>query len=231
MYVRFKYPIRLLSINTYPATQPLNNVATPGKGEPFKLSDRWLEWIYAHNGEQEARYLLKEHSGWVNAWAGDGTPISESLTMGGNIGKVLQAENGGYWIDTLQPSSDFPGVGDNLLIHKFTCWNFFHNHPALPGTGLHIYYPFLTARPVWVSGKQVEVFASEPAPYWPGMTPSTIGFQAVMRAGAIVYQRPGEVKIRKVYVDELVWVSSEINGWAQIGDKRWVEETWIRRVP
>lgn len=226
-YVRFKYPIRFINLTTYPATQPLNNIPANGKGQNFKLTDKWLEFIYSINSEQSARYLLKAKSGWVNQLAADGTPISESLTMGGNVAIIDGEEGNFYKLYSLHPDDPLPALGDNTIVHKFTCWNIFRNRPALPGIGLDVYYPFLTAKPVWVSKNQVEVFGSEPLPNWPGLEPHLI--QAVMLEGAIIYQRPGEVKIRgPIPTAEYVQVLSEYNGWTKIGDKRYVASKFIR---
>ncbi len=56
------------------------------------------------------------------------------------------------------------------------------------------------------------------------------GYPAVVLKGTVVRQSPDGVKIYVTASDLLVRVISEVNGWAKIGDKRWVELARVRRV-
>lgn len=232
-YVRMKYRWRLTASGLVnpPATVVIRNSPNAiNKGATYKLSNRWLEWIHKNNGYQEARYLLKEHSGWVNKWAGDGTPIAEAVDLGGNVREVERIEGNFAKLVSLLPNDLTPEKDNYLLVGKFTSVTP-TNEPRLAGPGLHVYYPFVINGEAWVSLDWVDLFSYKPEPLWPGGAPADLsGYAAVILKGTVVRQQPEGVKIYVVSSDTIVRVISEVNGWAKIGDKRWVTIASVRSI-
>lgn len=221
MYARFKYKWRLTPLPVPPATVIIANRPRYEKGAAFHITAEVLDWIRRNNGEQEARYLLKDRSGWVNAY-----PMTESLTFGGNVAEVERIEGNFAKVVTLLPGAfmSLPAGKDNhLLVHKFTAVSP-TNQPRLAGAGLHVYLPFIVNGDAWVSLDWVDIFTSQPEPLWPGGAPVDLaGYPAVVMKGTVVRQSPEGVKIFVTTGSLVVRVISEVNGWAKIGDKRWVE--------
>jgi hypothetical protein len=103
----------------------------------------------------------------------------------------------------------------------------------LPGDGIEVFYPLLTKEDAWVPENQVTLFEDTlPEPIFPGGSVSLAGFAAVALAGAVIRQAPRDEanKLYKLYKSTEVWVTSQINGWAQIGYKQFVDEKFIRRI-
>ena len=51
--------------------------------------------------------------------------------------------------------------------------------------------------------------------------------QALVRAGAVLYQRPGKAKITKLSKDTVCPILSEMPGWVQVGELLWASSTDI----
>lgn len=228
-YVRFKYIKRVLSIGTYAATVPVNNRPLLGKGDVYHLTQDWIAGLYEIQTARAAHYLLNPELGWVNHYDGRGMPMSECLTMGGNVAKVKEYSGGFYLLEAVVPTDPMPALADHLLMHKFTCLNIWGKiAPPADGT-MEVFYPFIINGSAWIHESKVDVFDVQPDPIWPALlTAPAATYNAIMLKGAIVRQSPGGSKIRVVLADEKVTALSTVKGWVQIGDKRWVEERYIR---
>lgn len=223
-FVRFKYIPRPTLLPLPPATCQINNRALVGKGPSFKLTDRFINWVKVNNGEQEARYLLKDRSGWVN-W----NLTAESVTMAGNVAEVEYVSGNFAKLVTLHPNSPLPALGNILLSHKFTCVTS-GGVMRLPADGIHAFFPFVILGEAYIRLDKVDVFESMPAPLWPGVQPDAMpGYAAIVLKGTVVRQSPGGNKIYVAPSDFEARVTSEVQGWAKIGDKRWCELSRIRR--
>jgi len=198
------------------------------KGAAFRLTPEVIQWIYENNGEREARYLLKDRSGWVNA-----NQIAESVDFGGNVREVDRIDGNFAKLVALRPgaSMSLPAGRDNyLLVGKFTAVTPL-GQPRLAGAGLHVYFPFIINGDAWVRLDWVDIFVNKPEPLWPGGAPADLaGYSAVVLKGTVVRQSPGGVKIFVTASDMAVRVISEVNGWAKIGDKRFVDLARVRPV-
>lgn len=235
-YVRFRYLKRYLSLGVYPATDIISNrpYMPVLKGPSYKLSQRWVNFVYATNTANIAKYLLREHSGWVNAVAEDGFPIAESVTMGGNVAEVLEKFGVFYRIKTLKPNSALPDPKDYTLVHKFTCLSS-TGVIRLPGYGFDAYYPFITEGDAWVHESEVDYSELKPYPIWPlaGTTPQppvVVGYLAKTTALVIVYQRPGESKVGTLPAGTIVDVTGEFSGYSKVGDKRYIDSRFLKRI-
>ena len=165
-YCRFLYKWRqtVSGLVNPPATVIIANRPRYEKGAAYRLDAEALEWISRNNGEQEARYLLKDHSGWVNAY-----PNCESVTFGGNVAQVECIDGNFAKLVTLKPGDPIPGRDNHLkplLVHKFTAVAP-DNSPRLAGDGLHVYFPFVINGDAWVSLDWVDLFPSQPEPMLP----------------------------------------------------------------
>ena len=223
-YVRFKYMWRWTGLKIVPAT--VVGADTPGgtKGEPTRLSQRWQAAVQLLNPEH-ANYILKNGSGWVNAM-----PNAEKVAFAGNVGMGLAHEDGCWLVDALRLDDPIPDPGDILQVHRFTCVDAL-GRPRQPGSGFDAWVYLLSNGPMWVKESTVDVFSAQPDPVWPGGAPPDLGgYAAVVLKGTVVRQSPAGVKIFVLAQDTVYRVISEVNGWAKIGDKRWVELGRVRPV-
>lgn len=234
MYARFKYKWRVTGqgLVSPPATVVIANRQRYEKGASYKLTARWIKWVKDNNNEQGIRNVLGKSKGWVNQYANDGTPIAESLSMGGNVAEIEYIEGNFAKLKTLRPDSPMPNVKNPLYSHRMTAVSF----PSVPqpfANGVHAYFPFIINGDAWVSLDWIDVFTGQPEPLWPGGTPAELaGYAAVVNANTIVRQRP-EVTSPKVGFltrDLVTRVVSEVRGYAQIGDRMWVELSKVRKI-
>jgi hypothetical protein len=235
-YARLKYLPRRLSQSIYPATVVFNNRPVPGKGPEARLSPGWIDFIHALNPAEKAfRAIIGKARGWVNRDPDDGKVFAESVSMGGNVARVVD-EQGQFLRVAAFCAADSPPDPAEInfgatpwLVHKFTCLSH-KGVPYLPADGVEAYFPFLFASAeTWVETRFVDLFDHLPDPLVPTRTMPQ-GFPAIALSGAVVRQSPGGVKILKLAESTRVMVQSEVHGWAKIGEQRWVESGWIRRV-
>ena len=235
-YARLKYLPRSLSLSIYPATVVFNNRPAPGKGPEACLSQGWIDFIHALNPTEKAfRAIIGRARGWVNRDPEDGKVFAESVSMGGNVARVVD-ERGKFVRVAGFSAADSPPDPQEInftdtpwLIHKSTCLSH-RGVPFLPADGVEAYFPFLFATAeAWVESRFVDLFDHMPEPLVPTRSLPQ-GFPAIALRGAVVRQSPGGVKIMKLAVNTHVNVQSEVRGWAKIGEQRWVESGWIRRL-
>lgn len=227
-YVRFRYQLRKMQTR-YPATVPIANRPRDEKGASWHITADWVAWLGSVQSERANRYLLRPASGWVNAVAGDGTPISECLTMAGNVAQANDYTRGFYVLDALAPLSPFPDPADLLHFHRFTCTDpFLHVLPPADGT-LVVGYPFIINGPAFIHESHVEVFDHVPEPVWPKTTiPQP--FDLVILRGTVVRQSPNGNKVFVCAADTYGRTENVVGRWIQIGSQRWVEESGVRHI-
>lgn len=165
-YVRFKYLWRPW---TLPATVACSNRASGGKGASYHLSPRWRDAVRQINTPHANNYLFKDHSGWVNAMANDGTPIIERVAFAGNVAKVISFNRGYYLLDNLESHDTVPSPLDRFHVHRFTCIDPLMR-PRQPGDGFDAFVFLLADGEMWVHQSNVEVFHNPPPPIFPATT-------------------------------------------------------------
>ena len=226
-YVRFKYRWRPTPFPIPPAT--VVGAARPGaqKGGPAKLSARLQAAIRSLNSVHAAAYILKDRSGWVNAM-----PNAESVAFAGNIAKVITFERGSYLLETMLPTDELPHAYNRLLVHRFTCVDFL-GRPRQPGDSFDAWVFLLAVGPFWVKASDVDVFTHMPEPVWPGALPADMaGYLATVQVSTVIRQR-ADVRSGKVGLapkGTIVTVLKEVNGWAQVGNQRFIILTALERT-
>lgn len=227
-WVRFKYiwrptasglispPATIVGYDTYRSVT---------KGRTHKLSQRHIDALAAKNTSHAMNYLLKAHSGWVNKIGDDGFPIIEKVAFAGNVARAPEYMNGRYLCYSLQPNAPYPSDNlemDGWILHRFTAVNPF-NQPRQPGDGFDAYIFLESDGEFWVSERDVEVFDERPEPVYPGSSMPPAQRYTTVRAGSVLYQRPGSTKILRLTKAEQYPVYGEIKGWTRIGNKLWTE--------
>lgn len=241
IYGRIKLPLRfqdpgfIWNLASYPATLALPNNPGGTKGETFKLTKPFIDWVFANNSEQAARFLLGAQEGrigWVNKLDSSGSPISESLTMWGNI--VMLGDPLGQWypVETIRPFDDPFSYSSPLFAHRFTVITR-RGYMRNPGAGLVCTFPFVTAKPVFFHKDWVAVSDTMPTPIYPGTAFRNVLYRVIVDKGATVRTgidgNQAESPPRREYAGEEN-VYGELMGWLEIGVKRWVLQSETRRV-
>lgn len=231
-YARIKFLPRIIAMSTYPATVTVNNRPAKGKGPATRLTDRWVEFVKAINPE-EVRLVMAPNSGWVNEGGIGELPLVQSLSMGGNVVRVLQRQGKFTRVDSLHIWDELPSLDarKNLWRHRFTCLNR-RGQVVNPGANVECYFPFLTAGDAWMQTAHLEFFQTLPLPVWPAPPPVTGGYEAEIQKGAIVRTGPnGNKAIDKPLAFAMrVRISEELIGWCKYAEQRWVEKKFVKRI-
>lgn len=236
-YARMKARWRLTTLPMPPATVVIANERADGsppiisrKGASLTLSGRWLDFIRRINPSAKAQQqVLGKARGWVNGSGGSSHIVSESVDFAGNVSGVLDRAGAFLWLDALGASDPAPDPSDGLHVHLLTAVTF-NGQLRLFADGVRAWYPFLTNGEAWVHEDLVDFFTVRPEPIWPGGVPVDLGgYAAVTRASTAVFQRPEvTAKVGVLPAGYSVRVSSEVRGFAKIGERRWVPLTTLR---
>jgi hypothetical protein len=207
--------------------------ATRGrKGASLALPERWLKAIAMWNPTRKGlQQVIGSRRGWVNGSENATRKISESVDFAGNISGVLRREGDWLELDALKVNSPIPDFSDRLHVHMLTAVTPF-NQLRLFADGVVSWYPFLINGSAWVHINDVDFFTYRPEPSLPGGAPADLGgYPAFILRGTIIRQKPGGAKVTDPLASDLfVRVISEVNGWAKIGERRWVELDRVRAV-
>jgi hypothetical protein len=134
-----------------------------------RLSGGWGVFIDAlnNNDENKLRYLKSKGTALFNT---AGFPQLESLTMGGNIVRLEQIQDGWGRVRTMDYSMPPNAAEVNYftnpdLVHKFVVvgWRRSTKSTILvkPPKG-DLYWPLVTRRPVWIQMERLEAFPTLP---------------------------------------------------------------------
>lgn len=230
MYGRIKLPARFTdpafkwNLASYPATVALASKPGGTKGDEFRLTQPYLDWIIANNNPKAAQFVIAAHTGFCNR---DG--ISEAVTMWGNVVNIAEKQGEWYRLDSLRPF-DLP-LQSPWFKHRFTVVTR-KGQMRNPGAALVVYFPFVTAEEAWIHQSGVEVSDLPLTPIYPGSTPIA-KFQVEVFKGSIVWTRPGgnhaETPTRRegAAVEN---VFGWLDDWYNIGERKWVLQSDTRRL-